>query len=111
MSIPCLTWTFAQKLIFMQSFNKKLKYKHKKNKINANESFLLGVMFCFFACFFNLVAAIDYIHAFYCFRYSIILNRCSATAKSLQSCPALCDPIDGSPPGSLEWVAISFSNA
>ena len=45
----------------------------------------------------------------------------SATAKSLQSCPTLCDPIDGSPPGSpvpgilqartLEWVAISFSNA
>ena len=45
----------------------------------------------------------------------------AAAAKSLQSCPALCDPIDGSPPGSsvpgilqaktLEWVAISFSNA
>ena len=42
-------------------------------------------------------------------------------AKSLQSCPTLCDPIDGSPPGSpvpgilqartLEWVTISFSNA
>ena len=42
-------------------------------------------------------------------------------AKSLQSCPTLCDPINGSPPGSpipgilqartLEWVAISFSNA
>ena len=42
-------------------------------------------------------------------------------AKSLQSFPTLCDPIDGSPPGSpvpgilqartLEWVAISFSNA
>ena len=42
-------------------------------------------------------------------------------AKSLQSCLTLCDPIDGSPPGSpvpgilqartLEWVAISFSNA
>ena len=42
-------------------------------------------------------------------------------AKSLQSCPTLCDPIDGSLPGSpvpgilqartLEWVAISFSNA
>ena len=41
-------------------------------------------------------------------------------AKSLQSCPTLCDPIDGSPPGSpvpgilqartLEWAAISFSN-
>ena len=45
----------------------------------------------------------------------------AATAKSLQLCPTLCDPIDGSPPGSLilgilqartlEWVAISFSNA
>ena len=45
----------------------------------------------------------------------------AAAAKSLQSCPTLCDPIDGSPPGSavpgilqvrtLEWVVISFSNA
>ena len=43
----------------------------------------------------------------------------AAAAKSLQSCPTLCNPIDGSPPGSsvpgilqariLEWVAISFS--
>jgi len=43
----------------------------------------------------------------------------AAAAKSLQPCPTLCDPIDGSPPGSpvpgilqartLEWVAISFS--
>ena len=45
----------------------------------------------------------------------------TVAAKSLQSCPTLCDPIDGSPQGSpvpgilqartLEWVAISFSNA
>jgi len=45
----------------------------------------------------------------------------AAAAKSLQSCPTLCDPIDGSPPGSsvpgilqarvLEWVAISFSSS
>ena len=45
----------------------------------------------------------------------------AAAAKLLQSCPTLCDPVDGSPPGSpipgilqartLEWVAISFSNA
>ena len=45
----------------------------------------------------------------------------TAAAKSLQSCPTLCDPIDGSPSGfpipeilqarTLEWVAISFSNA
>ena len=45
----------------------------------------------------------------------------AAAAKSLQSCPTLCDPIDGSPPGSavpgilqvrtLEWVAIFFSSS
>ena len=48
-------------------------------------------------------------------------DAAAAAAKSLQSCPTLCDPIDSSPPGSpvsgilqartLEWVAISFSNA
>ena len=49
------------------------------------------------------------------------IGAAAAAAKSRQSCPTLCDPIDGSPPGSpvpgilqartLEWVAISFSNA
>ena len=58
--------------------------------------------------------------------FPVVLYGCeswtaAAAAKSLQSCPTLCDPIDGSPPGSpvpgilqartLEWVAISFSNA
>ena len=48
-------------------------------------------------------------------------NAAAAAAKSLQLCPALCDSIEGNPPGStvpgilqartLEWVAISFSNA
>ena len=52
---------------------------------------------------------------------SSVLAAAAAAAKSLQSCPTLCDPIDGSPPGSpvpgilqkrtLEWVAISLSNA
>ena len=47
------------------------------------------------------------------------VSAAAAAAKSLQSCPTLCDPIGGSPPGSpipgilqartLEWVAISFS--
>ena len=63
-------------------------------------------------------------------KFSLLANqshvRCGSTvaasaAKSLQSCLTLCDPIDGSPPGSsvpgilqartLEWAAISFSNA
>jgi len=49
------------------------------------------------------------------------VSHYAAAAKSLQSCPTPCDPIDSSPPGSpvprilqartLEWVAISFSNA
>ena len=52
-------------------------------------------------------------------RSSLDVITAVAAAASLQSCPTLCDPIDGSPPGSpvpgilqartLEWVAISFS--
>ena len=55
------------------------------------------------------------------FRCLINFSYNAAAAKSLQSCPTLCNPIDGSQPGSaipgilqartLEWVAISFSNA
>ena len=52
---------------------------------------------------------------------SLTIVAAAAAAKLLQSCPTLCDPIDGSPPGSaipgilqartLEWAAISFSTA
>ena len=52
-------------------------------------------------------------------RLSVLRSAAAAAAKSLQSCPILCDPIDSSPPGSpvhgifqarvLEWVAIAFS--
>ena len=52
---------------------------------------------------------------------NVLQYAAAAAAKSLQSCPTLCNPIDGSRPGSpfpgilqartLEWVAISFSNA
>ena len=68
--------------------------------------FQKNIYFCF----------IDYAKAFDC-----VDHNAAAAAKSNQSCPTLCDPIDGSPPGSsvpgilqartLEWVAISFSNA
>ena len=50
----------------------------------------------------------------------IVVAAAAVAAKSLQSCPTLCDPIDSNPPGSsvpgilqartLEWVSISFSN-
>ena len=56
-----------------------------------------------------------------CYKLIPFIQVAAATAKSLQSCPTLCDPIDGSLLGSsvpgilqartLEWVAISFSNA
>jgi len=58
---------------------------------------------------------------FYIFEDVLLLLLGYDAAKSLQSCPTLCNPIDGSPPGSavpgilqartLEWVAIAFSNA
>ena len=54
------------------------------------------------------------------FVFPTSFSSSAAAAKSLQSCPTLCDPIDGSPPGSpipgilkastLEWVAIAFSS-
>ena len=72
---------------------------------------LMGFVFTFF--FFNADWFISLL--------VLIFYWIPAAAKSLQSCPTLCDPIDGSPPGSpvpgilqartLEWVAISFSNA
>ena len=59
-----------------------------------------------------------YVHLLCC---AVLNHSAAAAAKSLESCPTLCDPTDGSPPGSavpgilqartLEWVAISFSNA
>ena len=70
----------------------------------------------------DLVMHISTFYSFFFLSFSIVLFLLSIyAAKSLQSCPTLCDPIDGSPPGSpiprifqartLKWVAISFSNA
>ena len=73
-------------------------------------------------------AEVDVFLEFLCFFYDLAYvgnlisdSSAAADAKSLQSCPTLCDPIDGGPPGSpvpgilqartLEWVAIFFSNA
>ena len=69
-----------------------------------------------------LLYLLDLIPSVYYFPYRPHTHTAAATAdKSLQLCLTLCDPIDGSPPGSpvpgilqartLEWVAISFSNA
>ena len=78
----------------------------------------LNLPLCFTQIHLKIVASIYiyiYIHT-HTYTYAA-----AAAAVSLQSCLTLCDPIDGSPPGSpvlgilqartLEWVAISFSNA
>ena len=76
--------------------------------LTSAASFLLG------SCFFGPLT-------YSCIMWSTSARALAAAAKSHQSCPTLCDPIDGGPPGSpvpgilqartLEWVAISFSNA
>ena len=74
-----------------------------------------------FEIYWKLVTIISRIHSAKSVHWSQFWNAAAAAAKSLQSCPTLCNPIDGSPSGSpvlgivqartLEWVAISFSNA
>ena len=79
---------------------------------------------------FHLAYVLQFLHLFF-FMFllkplssiveKLLYTYAAAAAKSPQLCPTLCDPIDGSPPGSpvpgilqartLEWVAISFSNA
>ena len=69
----------------------------------------------------NILYMYTYIKIVFVEVYMYIYINTLAAAKSLQLCPTLCDPIDGSPPGSpvpgipksrtLEWVVISFSNA
>ena len=79
---------------------------------------VLLVLWTLVFCFFLPVSALAVSSALDDFPLALSM---AAAAKSLQSCPTLCDPIDRSPPGSsvpgilqartLEWVAISFSNA
>ena len=73
----------------------------------------------------SIIIYFSLLHVYMCEWESLnilqISTAATAAAKSLQSCPTLCDPIDSSPPGSpipgilqtrtLKWVAISFSNA
>ena len=78
-----------------------------------SSALLRGIFFLFFP-------RINSITELWTFQFTY-QTAAAAAARSLQSCPTLCDPIDGSPPGSsvpgilqartLKWVAISFSNA
>ena len=109
--------------------------RHMGGSLMSNSSILslenfLGLwcqlLVLFHCCIFFFRYSIMYMLLLYLcsislFRWSFFYSSAAATAKSLQSCPTLCNLIDGSPPGSpipgilqartLEWVAISFSNA
>ena len=104
---PSMSMSEAFSISFI--LNKTLVHTHKKEILEPKNLLYslcqkLKVHFCFKLCFVMMIKVIA-----------------AAAAKSLQSCPTLCNPIDGSPPGSpipgifqarmLEWVAISFSNA
>ena len=99
-------------------------------KREKNNTLLFPLCFCIRRMECNIFAALDFLENLD-IKFSRLSREiessfrgsfqvCSA-AKSLQLCPTLCDLIDGSPPGSpvpgvlqartLEWVAISFSNA
>ena len=91
------------------NFSFKLSNGQCNNKTFKDTSQCHKVVFCF--CFFFSLLR----------RKTTVSDAAAAAAKLLQSCPILCDPIDSSPSGSpipgilqartLEWVAISFSNA
>ena len=116
----------------LQFFSKKISSVFPIPWGNIYNQFLVS----FLSYFKHIKAYIFFFHKYHMNRTSllffplslyiscVVLNfsmYAAAAAKSLQSCPTLCDPIDGSPPGSpvlgilqartLEWVAISFSNA
>ena len=91
-------------------------------KISSSNPFCLNILFQALPLLFSLFLSLDVFAYLYWQNCQLIyLVDATATAKSLQSCPTLCDPIDGSPPGSpvpgilqartLEWVAVSFSSA
>ena len=81
--------------------------------------------FVFVALLLALMLYLQVLQAAWCNVHACFLGQtaaaAAAVAKSCQSCPTLCDPVDGRPPGSpirgilqartLEWVAISISNA
>ena len=83
--------------------------------------FFLNWMIVALQCSVSFRCSAKWLSYIYIFFQVLSPYTATATAKSLQSCPTLCNPIDGSPPGSavpgilqartLEWVAVSFSNA
>ena len=105
----------SQELLSLLNCKKKKNKNSKKDRVKRAEGNFLKILFIFNWGIIALQYCVGFCHTSTC-----IGHAAAAAAKSLQSCPTLCDPIDGSPPGSpvpgilqartLEWVAIFFSN-
>ena len=101
--------------VFALPWEKHIVLKNVQTKV----LFLKGLHVLFVLVLFHIWDLLS--SGFFSSKHKLIKLCAAAAAKSLQSCPTLCDPIDGSPPGSpvpgilqartLEWVAISFSSA
>ena len=102
--------------LLVSNFRKPLDSTTTTLERRATNLFRLCSHFCFYPNKSCLL-----FQSFHYVRMIISMYIAAAAAKSLQSCPTLCNPTDGSPPGSpipgilqartLEWVAVSFSNA
>ena len=110
---PSIPWLHPSLSFLPKAMNTALPLSSQSHTLTQGQS-SSGLLWPFFPC--TCLWTIKY-----SLRISFSRAAAAAAAKSLQSCPTLWDPIDGSPPGSafpgilqartLEWVAISFSNA
>ena len=92
-----------------------------KIKWHKTCSHIVSYQGMYFNLIFNVIVYLTSVLFLEIQDFTVSVSNLAAAAKSLQSCPTLCDPRDGSPPGSpvpgilqtrtLEWVAIYFSNA
>ena len=113
---------YIRKLVLIRLLGGKIKSwcLNSKNENHSRSSLLSGDAILFSITLGILVTILRFSSATFSMRISS-QERAAPAAKSLQSCPTMCDPIDSSPPGSpipgilqvrtLEWVAISFSSA
>ena len=116
-----LTSFLLQIILWTCVVDKDWKYKIRNSRIRTCQYYLVmiwGSQILRFRVVLTLLHFRDQLTSLY---LGALPDLPAAAAKSLQSCPILCNPIDSSPPGSsvpgilqartLEWVAVSFSNA
>ena len=107
-TILCIVSVLSEAVMIQPCLNE---FRSSANVLIIKDSLYVATLFYLFLAALGLRGCTQFFSSY----------GAAAAAKSLQSCPTLCDPIDGSPPGSaaprilqartLKWAAISFSNA